>query len=621
MRKLGRLFCWVAVFSWACALGISRAEGTKFDSPPTISSRKVVLTWSAGDSTLDIPDPYFSGNAVIKRDGQWTLAHQAGHAVRFLVPELGATQAYSWAEGEAAIRHWALSGAGPGVAPDNLDVSGLTLRDVQLHSSEAFLLAALSGPEVVLWALRRGDPHAVLDSVPSPILALRFLPAALDTTSLRFVAVSVDDSVRVFRRPGGDVLAVSRVTGGASGALALVPRPASNDFIIGAGTKGGRVRIWNSIALGTANMILGDQNPHPAPVKQIAFSPDSRRLASADSLGEVRIWSLADGSLLGSFQTGYPSPFIAFTPPRGALLLVGVGNGEVRVHNGTDGSFYRGENYVNRTLTAMALSPGGGRLILGDANGVVTAVQAGFCRASATQPRCFGGYMVWRSPTPDPADKKLLRIYAFGDSTWNFTTRTRSFCDPESIIARTSLPIPGREDLQEEIVIPGPHNGVPYYYSVTRFDNVYLSQASFAELQSAIEGQDAVYAGFYRDPGETDPTPIIPRAAARTQTPLLSEVRVVPNPYQKGLSGWELPGEMHVEFQNLPSYATVRIYTVGGDFVRELDHGLDQYGRTTSTLKWDLKNSSGRWVAAGVYIYQVKTPSGEVDQGYFTVIL
>ncbi len=67
--------------------------------------------------------------------------------------------------------------------------------------------------------------------------------------------------------------------------------------------------------------------------------------------------------------------------------------------------------------------------------------------------------------------------------------------------------------------------------------------------------------------------------------------------------------------------ANVRIYTLAGEFVRVLQHDRDQYGNATSTLGWDLKNERGETVTSGVYIYQVKSPSGEVVQGYFALVL
>jgi hypothetical protein len=275
--------------------------------------------------------------------------------------------------------------------------------------------------------------------------------------------------------------------------------------------------------------------------------------------------------------------------------------------------------------------PDGQTLAVGDGDGRISMIRAALCLPSPTERRCFGGYMVWRSRQPDGSDKELLRSYIYGDSSWTFDGRKRAFADPESILHRVSPPLPPRERVFENIVVAGPVNGVPYYYSLTRFDRVYLSGGVFDVLVSDVEGCDAVQQGFYHDPNPSaspstcltpaDPTPIVSRPDARPKRPLLGDLRVVPNPFERGKTDWELPGEMHVEFQNLPDRTTIRIFSVGGDFIRELDHAADRYGLPGSTVNWDLKNERGEWVTSGIYVYQAKTPSGEVDQGYFCVVM
>lgn len=67
---------------------------------------------------------------------------------------------------------------------------------------------------------------------------------------------------------------------------------------------------------------------------------------------------------------------------------------------------------------------------------------------------------------------------------------------------------------------------------------------------------------------------------------------VYPNPcnLSKGCAG--------VTFTRLTAKATVRIYTISGELVRviEKNSNIDSEG-------WDLKNTSGRQVASGLYIY------------------
>jgi len=220
----------------------------------------------------------------------------------------------------------------------------------------------------------------------------------------------------------------------------------------------------------------------------------------------------------------------------------------------------------------------------------------------------------------------MLRTYTFGDSTWGFTGEVRSFADPDSIIPRWTPPVEQDPDeFVEDIVLSGPHNGVPYYYSVTRFDRVYLAGEIFAVFPDSQPGDDAFYRaidrGFYRRPGSEEPTPIYPGGPARTETPHLGGVTVVPNPYEAGKVPWELGGSRHVEFRQLPEEATIRIYTVAGDFVRELKKGRGIHGESVNVVSWDLMNSSGREVSSGIYVFRIETPTGELEHGYFAIIL
>lgn len=78
-------------------------------------------------------------------------------------------------------------------------------------------------------------------------------------------------------------------------------------------------------------------------------------------------------------------------------------------------------------------------------------------------------------------------------------------------------------------------------------------------------------------------------------------VHTVPDPfyYEAGL----LEGQ-GVRFVNLPTRATIRIYTAGGVLLRILDHQpASQQGDTF----WDLRTRNGQRVASGVYFYHIES--------------
>ncbi len=90
----------------------------------------------------------------------------------------------------------------------------------------------------------------------------------------------------------------------------------------------------------------------------------------------------------------------------------------------------------------------------------------------------------------------------------------------------------------------------------------------------------------------------------------LDNIAVVPNPYV-GAASWEPAtstvgrGERRVQFIHLPAKCTIRIYTLSGKLVQELEHdaNLDD-----GQEPWNLVSRDGMDIAYGVYIYHIDAP-------------
>ncbi len=90
----------------------------------------------------------------------------------------------------------------------------------------------------------------------------------------------------------------------------------------------------------------------------------------------------------------------------------------------------------------------------------------------------------------------------------------------------------------------------------------------------------------------------------------LELVKVVPNPYVAAAK-WELRnpttittgrGQRRIDFIHLPANATIQIFSVRGELIKELFHD----GQITDgTVSWDLRTRAGLDVAFGVYFYRV----------------
>ena len=114
---------------------------------------------------------------------------------------------------------------------------------------------------------------------------------------------------------------------------------------------------------------------------------------------------------------------------------------------------------------------------------------------------------------------------------------------------------------------------------------------------------------------------------------------VYPNPYRAS-AAWDGDGERErmIWFQYLPPRAIIRIYTLAGDLVDEIEHNEAAYtGKDIRLLEenitgrepvfsggehaWDLISKDDQAIATGLYLYSVKNlDTGEVKVGKFLVI-
>ena len=102
----------------------------------------------------------------------------------------------------------------------------------------------------------------------------------------------------------------------------------------------------------------------------------------------------------------------------------------------------------------------------------------------------------------------------------------------------------------------------------------------------------------------------------------LEEIAVVPNPYV-GASAYEPRtqiegrGERRVQFINLPSQCTIRIFNLRGELIRTLEH---DGGTSDGAEFWDLRTEDQQDVAFGVYIFHVDAPEIGEHVGKFALI-
>ena len=136
------------------------------------------------------------------------------------------------------------------------------------------------------------------------------------------------------------------------------------------------------------------------------------------------------------------------------------------------------------------------------------------------------------------------------------------------------------------------------------------SRIAVSQIRPFAEGD---YFEFTMLPAHVDPE------LARSE---LEQVAVVPNPYVAA-AAWEPQtqitgrGPRQVQFIHLPEACTIRIFSMRGEMVQEIEH------RSTSgegAAWWDLKSRDGQEVAYGVYLYHVEAPGVGETSGKFAIV-
>jgi hypothetical protein len=157
---------------------------------------------------------------------------------------------------------------------------------------------------------------------------------------------------------------------------------------------------------------------------------------------------------------------------------------------------------------------------------------------------------------------------------------------------------------------------VPYYVNVTAFD-FGAPGSSLAPLEtSKTNGSKSAY-------------PIGPHDTLDGE----KKVYIYPNPYrvddpyrQKGYEGrarQDRPNDRvrQINFANLPAKCTIRIYTLDGDLVRQLDHNYDASDPNASHDTWDMITRNTQMIVSGIYYWCVEDETGKVQIGKLIVIM
>jgi len=234
-----------------------------------------------------------------------------------------------------------------------------------------------------------------------------------------------------------------------------------------------------------------------------------------------------------------------------------------------------------------------------------------------TREKDFEGYRIYSSPKTfgSSEDASLLAQFDVQDSIGlGYETGFAAI--------RYDTTIDGKE-YHYRFVNSNLLNGWPgkYFYSITSYDKGNPAN-KLQSLESSIN-ENLLYAV----PGKP------------TSTNASREIYVYPNPY-RATALWDGSGtrDRLIWFANLPSRAVIRIYSLAGDLIDEIDHDSQSYeGSDVNRLAqgasnreteysggehaWDLITKQNQAIASGLYLFSVKDEdTGEIITGKFVVI-
>jgi hypothetical protein len=209
-------------------------------------------------------------------------------------------------------------------------------------------------------------------------------------------------------------------------------------------------------------------------------------------------------------------------------------------------------------------------------------------------------------------DQTSGRIMYFVPQDWNRSDLT----DPLAI--HRVYPDASKDDLTDttadgwqryyeyEYVLDNIQPSTPYYFAVTTFDygslKVDLGSLETSPLVNAVEAF------------------ALPASERVEEEPM--RVIVYPNPYRidggYARAGYENRDRTRsaeraraIHFANLPHQCIIRIYTLSGDLVKQIDHSYALGDPKGQHEEWDVVSRNTQSVVSGIYLWHVQSAMGE----------
>ncbi len=204
------------------------------------------------------------------------------------------------------------------------------------------------------------------------------------------------------------------------------------------------------------------------------------------------------------------------------------------------------------------------------------------------------------------------KAYYFAPQDWNSSDLTdpygihRVYPDADPNDAADTTEEGFLRYYEYEYILDNIQPSIPYYVTVTSFD--YGSRKMALSALESSPNLNAVQA--------------YPLPSSESVENQGLSVIVYPNPYRID-GGYARVGyenrdrtksaerSRSIHFANLPKICTIRIYTVSGDLVQQIEHYHPEGGPESQHERWNLISRNTQAVVTGIYIWHVSSAMGE----------
>jgi hypothetical protein len=217
------------------------------------------------------------------------------------------------------------------------------------------------------------------------------------------------------------------------------------------------------------------------------------------------------------------------------------------------------------------------------------------------------GFHIWRGLSPNPSQMEVIEELSRQNAFMGIEKDSLFFLEWPKRDSR------GR--WYYEWIDDNVFSGFTYYYHVTCFDRGYfMGKFQYNKRDNFICDEDLSHPV---DPGNPVSCESVAHRITMTVNAqgIMRNIYAVPNPYRSGTSAETTPyyhnfPDGSIKLFNVPSRSDIKIFTISGDLVWEAHH--ESPDGSDGVVTWPVKNKHGQDVGSGVYVYRVKSPTGDM---------